>query len=71
MFSEEKDQNLSSTYFCSIIPGSLAQESLQSQSGWVPLLLALLYEYTASNSQWQPYFSLWQDFRSLDHPMFW
>nr|XP_030138061.3 N-lysine methyltransferase SETD6 [Taeniopygia guttata] len=48
-----------------------AQESLQSQSGWVPLLLALLHEYTASNSHWQPYFSLWQDFRSLDHPMFW
>ncbi|XP_068024489.1 N-lysine methyltransferase SETD6 isoform X1 [Melanerpes formicivorus] len=48
-----------------------AQESLQSQSGWVPLLLALLHEYTASNSWWQPYFSLWQDFSSLDHPMFW
>ncbi|XP_075621795.1 N-lysine methyltransferase SETD6 isoform X2 [Balearica regulorum gibbericeps] len=48
-----------------------AQESLQSQSGWVPLLLALLHEYTASNSRWRPYFSLWQDFRSLDHPMFW
>ncbi|KAM6064732.1 N-lysine methyltransferase SETD6 isoform 3-T3 [Theristicus caerulescens] len=47
-----------------------AQESLQSQSGWVPLLLALLHEYTASNSQWKPYFSLWQDFKSLDHPMF-
>ncbi|XP_068024490.1 N-lysine methyltransferase SETD6 isoform X2 [Melanerpes formicivorus] len=47
-----------------------AQESLQSQSGWVPLLLALLHEYTASNSWWQPYFSLWQDFSSLDHPMF-
>ncbi|XP_030811790.1 N-lysine methyltransferase SETD6 [Camarhynchus parvulus] len=48
-----------------------AQESLQSQSGWVPLLLALLHEYTASSSHWRPYFSLWQDFRSLDHPMFW
>ncbi|XP_062442332.1 N-lysine methyltransferase SETD6 [Rhea pennata] len=48
-----------------------ARESLQSQSGWVPLLLALLHEYTTSNSYWQPYFSLWQDFRSLDHPMFW
>ena len=66
-----KDQNLRSTYFFSIVSGSLAQESLQSQSGWVPLLLALLHEYTASNSPWQPYLSLWQDFRSLDHPMFW
>lgn len=35
------------------------------------LLLALLHKYTGSNSQWCPYFSLWQDFRSLDHPMFW
>ncbi|XP_035399674.1 N-lysine methyltransferase SETD6 [Cygnus atratus] len=48
-----------------------AQDSLQSQSGWVPLLLALLYEYTASTSPWRPYFALWEDFKSLDHPMFW
>lgn len=48
-----------------------AQESLQSQSGWVPLLLALLHEYTTGTSRWRPYFSLWQDFSSLDHPMFW
>ncbi|XP_014373784.1 N-lysine methyltransferase SETD6 isoform X3 [Alligator sinensis] len=47
------------------------QASLQSQSGWVPLLLSLLYEYTARNSYWQPYLSLWPDLKSLDHPMFW
>ncbi|KAM9121895.1 N-lysine methyltransferase SETD6 isoform 1-T1 [Pangshura tecta] len=47
------------------------QASLESQSGWVPLLLSLLHEYTASNSHWRPYFSLWPDFSSLDHPMFW
>ncbi|KAM7147014.1 N-lysine methyltransferase SETD6 isoform 2-T2 [Macrochelys suwanniensis] len=47
------------------------QASLESQSGWVPLLLALLHEYTASNSHWRPYFSLWPDFSSMDHPMFW
>ncbi|XP_062276082.1 N-lysine methyltransferase setd6 [Scomber scombrus] len=45
--------------------------SLESSSGWVPLLLALLYEYTSSQSRWRPYLSLWKDFRTLDHPMFW
>ncbi|XP_074864806.1 N-lysine methyltransferase SETD6 [Carettochelys insculpta] len=47
------------------------QASLKSRSGWVPLLLALLHEYTASNSHWRPYFSLWPDFSTMDHPMFW
>lgn len=45
--------------------------SLQSSSGWVPLLLALLHEYTSAASHWKPYLSLWADFRTLDHPMFW
>ncbi|MGH0142295.1 UNVERIFIED_CONTAM: hypothetical protein FKN15_002877 [Acipenser sinensis] len=47
------------------------EESLKSQSGWVPLLLALMFEYTNSKSHWSPYLSLWTDFRALDHPMFW
>ncbi|KAK6480112.1 N-lysine methyltransferase setd6-like isoform X2 [Huso huso] len=47
------------------------EESLKSQSGWVPLLLALMFEYTNSESYWSPYLSLWTDFRALDHPMFW
>ncbi|XP_056596126.1 N-lysine methyltransferase setd6 isoform X1 [Triplophysa dalaica] len=47
------------------------KESLESASGWVPLLLALLYEYTCPQSQWKPYLSLWPDFSILDHPMFW
>nr|XP_056718669.1 N-lysine methyltransferase SETD6 [Euleptes europaea] len=47
------------------------QASLESQSGWVPLLIALLHESTISNSYWGPYFSLWHDFSGLDHPMFW
>ncbi|XP_024137966.1 N-lysine methyltransferase setd6 isoform X1 [Oryzias melastigma] len=46
-------------------------ESLQSSSSWVPLLLALLHEYTSPQSHWKPYLSLWPDFRRLDHPMFW
>ncbi|KAL7862586.1 hypothetical protein SRHO_G00115700 [Serrasalmus rhombeus] len=44
---------------------------LESSSGWVPLLLALMYEYTCAESHWKPYLSLWPDFRKLDHPMFW
>ncbi|TDH09166.1 hypothetical protein EPR50_G00083970 [Perca flavescens] len=44
---------------------------LESSSGWVPLLLALLYEYTSPQSHWKPYLSLWTDFKTLDHPMFW
>ncbi|XP_038563062.1 N-lysine methyltransferase setd6-like [Micropterus salmoides] len=47
------------------------QSSLESSSGWVPLLLALLYEYTSSQSHWKPYLSLWTNFKTLDHPMFW
>ncbi|XP_043837359.1 N-lysine methyltransferase SETD6 isoform X1 [Dromiciops gliroides] len=45
--------------------------ALQSQSGWVPLLLALLYEYLAEDSPWKCYFSLWPPLSSLQHPMFW
>ncbi|KAI5617283.1 N-lysine methyltransferase setd6 [Silurus asotus] len=44
---------------------------LESPSSWVPLLLALMYEYTSAESHWKPYLSLWPDFRKLDHPMFW
>ncbi|XP_053282966.1 N-lysine methyltransferase setd6 [Pleuronectes platessa] len=47
------------------------KSSLESSSGWVPLLLSLLYEYTSSRSHWRPYLSLWTDFKKLDHPMFW
>ncbi|XP_015276404.1 PREDICTED: N-lysine methyltransferase SETD6 isoform X1 [Gekko japonicus] len=47
------------------------QDSLQSQSGWVPLLISLLHESTISNSHWGTYFSLWPNFSGLDHPMFW
>lgn len=57
---------------CLILPiPSTEKSSLESSSGWVPLLLALLHEYTSSQSHWKPYLSLWTDFRSLDHPMFW
>ncbi|KAG7279778.1 LOW QUALITY PROTEIN: hypothetical protein CRUP_008848, partial [Coryphaenoides rupestris] len=54
-------------------PSALEQgkELLESSSGWVPLLLALLYEYTCPESTWAPYLSLWTDFSSLDQPLFW
>ncbi|KAM4722185.1 N-lysine methyltransferase SETD6 isoform 2-T2 [Rhinophrynus dorsalis] len=47
------------------------QETLQSSSGWVPLLLALLYEATDSSSPWAPYFALWPELDPPDLPMFW
>ncbi|XP_061578714.1 N-lysine methyltransferase setd6 isoform X2 [Cololabis saira] len=47
------------------------KQDLQSSSGWVPLLLALLHEYTTPQSRWTPYLSLWPDFSALDQPMFW
>lgn len=45
--------------------------ALQSQSGWVPLLMALLHELQAPASPWSPYFALWPELDSLEHPMFW
>lgn len=45
--------------------------ALQSQSGWVPLLLALLHELQAPASRWRPYFALWPELGRLEHPMFW
>lgn len=59
-------------HFCLILSKpSTEKSSLESLSGWVPLLLALLHEYTSPQSQWKAYLSLWTDFKSLDHPMFW
>ncbi|XP_052583010.1 N-lysine methyltransferase SETD6 isoform X2 [Peromyscus californicus insignis] len=57
---------------CSI-GGLLERErgALQSLSGWVPLLLALLHELQAPASPWSPYFALWPELGCLEHPMFW
>uniref|UniRef100_A0A2K6G607 N-lysine methyltransferase SETD6 n=1 Tax=Propithecus coquereli TaxID=379532 RepID=A0A2K6G607_PROCO len=63
---------LLSQHTCSI--GSLLERErgvLQSQSGWVPLLLALLHELQAPASPWRPYFALWPELGRLEHPMFW
>ncbi|XP_010329679.2 N-lysine methyltransferase SETD6 isoform X2 [Saimiri boliviensis] len=61
-----------SPHTCSI-GGLLERErgALQSQSGWVPLLLALLHELQAAASHWRPYFALWPELGHLEHPMFW
>ncbi|XP_058135893.1 N-lysine methyltransferase SETD6 isoform X2 [Dasypus novemcinctus] len=63
---------LLSQHTCSI-GGLLEREhrALQSQSGWVPLLLALLHELQAPASPWGPYFALWPELGRLEHPMFW
>lgn len=47
------------------------KKTLENKSGWVPLLLSLMYEYTHPQSLWAPYLSLWPNFKALDHPMFW
>ncbi|XP_070244435.1 N-lysine methyltransferase SETD6 isoform X2 [Bos mutus] len=62
---------LLSQHTCSI-SGVLERErgALQSQSGWVPLLLALLHEMQAPASPWSPYFALWPELGRLQHPMF-
>ena len=49
----------------------LESGSLTSASGWVPLLVAMLHEYTNPTSQWRPYMDLVPDFDELDLPMFW
>ena len=46
-------------------------ESLEAPSGWVPPLVALLYEYTKPDSKWRPYLDLVPDYDLLDLPMFW
>ena len=45
--------------------------SLESKSGWVPLLVSLMFEYNNPASLWRPYLDLVPDFKELDLPMFW
>ena len=47
------------------------KSSLESESGWVPLLLCLMYELTSPSSRWRPYLDLIPDYTELDLPMFW
>ncbi|XP_067853734.1 N-lysine methyltransferase setd6 isoform X2 [Heptranchias perlo] len=47
------------------------EAALESQSGWVPLLLSMMFEITSTDSRWKPYLSLWPGISTLHHPMFW
>ncbi|CAN2389303.1 peptidyl-lysine monomethylation, partial [Pristimantis euphronides] len=47
------------------------QDILHSSSGWVPLLISLMYEATDECSPWAPYFQLWPQLTPPDLPMFW
>ncbi|XP_069595678.1 N-lysine methyltransferase SETD6 isoform X2 [Ranitomeya imitator] len=47
------------------------QENLKSRSGWVSLLISLMYEATDESSPWAPYFGLWPQLSAPDLPMFW
>ncbi|XP_040265921.1 N-lysine methyltransferase SETD6 [Bufo bufo] len=46
-------------------------ERLDSRSGWVSLLISLMYEATDESSPWAPYFGLWPQLNPPDLPMFW
>ncbi|KAM3920657.1 N-lysine methyltransferase SETD6 [Leptodactylus fuscus] len=47
------------------------QKNLESKSGWVPLLISLMFEATDEASPWAPYFGLWPQLTPPDLPMFW
>ncbi|XP_787519.5 N-lysine methyltransferase setd6 [Strongylocentrotus purpuratus] len=47
------------------------EDSLETESGWVPLILAVMYEHTNRSSRWRPYLDLFPDYSELDQPMFW
>ncbi|CAM1320699.1 SETD6 (predicted), partial [Pycnogonum litorale] len=47
------------------------KKTLKSESRWVPLLLAILYEYLNPESRWRTYLDVCPDYSQLDHPMFW
>ena len=60
----KREQNF---HFCL----SPASAHLKTNSGWVPLILAVMYEYTNPDSKWRPYLDLFPDYAELDPPMFW
>ncbi|XP_018431248.1 PREDICTED: N-lysine methyltransferase setd6-like, partial [Nanorana parkeri] len=47
------------------------RQNLDSTSGWVALLVSLMYEAMDHNSPWAPYFGLWPQLVPPDLPMFW
>lgn len=47
------------------------KELLDSASGWVPLLVCLMYEQTNPKSKWRPYLDMFPNFSDQELPMFW
>ncbi|XP_057294965.1 uncharacterized protein LOC130623492 [Hydractinia symbiolongicarpus] len=45
--------------------------SLDDSSGWIPLLLTLMFEYNIKNSFWAPYLRLMPEAKEFGHPLFW
>lgn len=45
--------------------------SICDGSGWVPLLLTLMYEYRNEDSKWKPYLELLPNAEEFGHPLFW
>lgn len=51
---------------------SSSEQLQQSQSGWVPLVISLMYEYhNRKDSEWKPYLNFLPTVQQLDQPMFW
>ena len=44
---------------------------LQQTSGWISLLLALMYEIKKNDSFWAPYLALCPSIDEFNQPMFW
>ena len=45
--------------------------SLDDSSGWIPLLITLMYEFMKENSFWRPYLDLIPEIPGFGHPLFW
>lgn len=44
---------------------------LASASGWLPLILALMYERLNPESKWRAYLDAFPNFDNMELPMFW
>ena len=42
-----------------------------SASGWLPLILAIMYERLNPESKWRPYLDAFPNFDDIELPMFW
>lgn len=45
--------------------------SLDDSSGWVPLLITIMYEFVKPDSFWAPYLNLVPEISEFGHPLFW